>query len=240
MKLSRAIALVASASLTGAVFVAVAPATAEGVEPPTRVLSGTGWKANTDRHIESINPGQTYTLTFSSQTVKTRQAAYLAKAIPEIRAAGVDLVVGGIETVDATKCPAKGHIQIEEKYRPLNGAPGMSRALPCYDTTNNSAWGGIVQMDSEYYNGTWSMSTALKWNATPHEVVHVLGLDHPNYDKDGDGSVENFECVATSYGNTPLMCSPNGGYQTEANRGTLVGYDEAGIGQLVTNFGLEG
>ncbi|WP_063734512.1 hypothetical protein [Streptomyces sp. RTd22] len=37
-------------------------------------------------------------------------------------------------------------------HRPLNGQKGMSQAKPCYNTTDNSAWGGSVLMDDEYWN----------------------------------------------------------------------------------------
>ena len=213
------------------------PTTADAVTG-TQIYAGTGWKANTNRSIHSIDPNRQYTITFSSTTTKNLTSKYLTRAIPQLQAAGVKINIGGVETVAEGTCPPRGHIWIQRKYRPLNGKPGYSRALPCHDTTNNSAWGGVVQMDSEYYDGRWKMSTAGMWNAHVHEVLHVMGLNHPNYDKDRDGRVEDYECVATSYGNRPIMCSPSGGYKTSTSMGKLVGFDVNGIKQLLANYTL--
>ena len=223
-----------SSAVIAAVLVAVAsPASAA---TGTQIYSGTGWKANLNRSITSIKPTQAYTVTFSSTKTKDLTSKYLARAIPQLRSAGVNISIGGVETVAEGTCPPRGHIWIQRKYRPLNGQPGYSRAMPCHDLSDNSAWGGTIQMDSEYYDGSWYMSTSNMWNTHVHEVLHVMGLDHPNYDKDKDGKVENYECVATSYGNRPIMCSPNGGYKTSTNMGRLVGYDVNGIKQLLANY----
>lgn len=205
----------------------------------TLTLSGTGWKAGVVHNITSIRPSQQYTVTFSSATTKNLTAKYLTKALPQINAAGVKLVIGGVETVEAGKCPPRGHIWIQRKYRPL-GKAGFSRALPCYDSSDNSAFGGVVQMDSEYYDGTLKYPTYKMYNFHVHEVLHALGLEHPNYDKDRDGKVENYECVTTSYGNRPVMCSPNGGYSTSTNMGKLVGYDINGLKAMLNNARIQG
>ncbi|MBQ1164563.1 hypothetical protein KBZ21_42030, partial [Streptomyces sp. A73] len=76
-------------------------------------------------------------------------------------------------------------------------------------------------------------------NTIVHEVLHALGLDHPNTDLDGDGTVEPYECVQTSSGNKPIMCSPNGGYQT-SNMGKLVGFDVNGVKALLANARAQG
>lgn len=227
---------------SAALFAATVAATALAVSPAhaaTITTSGVGHKILTSENITSVKPSQQYTVTFASATVKNQTAKYLARALPQIKAAGVKLTVGGTETVAAGKCPSRGHIHFTEVYRPL-GSAGMSRALPCYDTTDKTAWGGIVQMDSEYYDGSWPLPTYMMWNSHVHEMLHILGLDHPNYDKDKDGRVEDYECVATSYGNRPLMCSPNGGYKTAANMGKLVGYDINGVKALIANAQAQG
>ncbi|GAA2309857.1 hypothetical protein OHT20_06560 [Streptomyces caniferus] len=45
--------------------------------------------------------------------------------------------------------------------------------------------------------------------------------------------------MATSYGNTPIMCSPNGGYKT-SNAGRLTGYDVNGLKALLANAKAQG
>lgn len=52
--------------------------------------------------------------------------------------------------------------------------------------------------------------------------------------------VEKFECVATSYGNKPIMCDPNGGYRTTADADKLTGFDLNGRKALLANARAQG
>ncbi|MEU5402861.1 hypothetical protein ABZ348_26595 [Streptomyces sp. NPDC005963] len=209
-------------------------ATANPAVAVGRPLEGTGWKLLPQHRVTSIEPGTVFTVTFTSTALKTKYTPYLTRSITQLKAEGVNISIGGVTNVDPAVCPpTKGTIQFAEVYRPLNGQPGMSRALPCW-TGDDAAWGGHVQINSEYWTG-WNLPTYMLNNVFPHEMLHVIGLDHPNKDLNGDGTVAPGECVATSDGNKPVMCSPNGGYTTTTNQGKLVGFDAAGVRQLLAN-----
>lgn len=227
--------LATALATTALITLATAPAHAA----PTPAYSGTGWKIATFINVKSLSPTRTFTITFASQTIKNRWAPKITPAIAQLNTTGVHIKLGGIETYPNTAtCPTRDHIFLMEAYRPL-GKAGYSRGLPCH-ASDGSAWGGWVQMDSEYAAGTWKITDHLWKNLPAHELLHAIGLDHANTDVDKEGVVENFECVKTSYGNTPLMCSPNGGYKTAASAGKLTGFDLAGIKALLTNAKLTG
>ncbi|WP_181765519.1 hypothetical protein [Streptomyces albidus (ex Kaewkla and Franco 2022)] len=229
----RTLALAAATAVLS--VLAVSSAGAAGV-----TTSGTGWKIATKDHITALSPSQVQTVTFESDAIRKWYTPYLTRAVTQLRAAGVKISIGGVESVAAGKCPPRGHIWFREGYRPLAGRPGFSQAATCYDTRTTAQYSAIVTMNSEYRDGSWYLSQDNKHNIPSHELLHGLGLDHPNYDKDKDGTVENYECVATSYGNRPLACSPNGGYKTAANMGKLVGYDLNGIKALLANARAQG
>ncbi|GHJ21596.1 hypothetical protein [Streptomyces albus] len=208
-------------------------ATAAGVR-----TAGTGWKTATVLGVTSASPTRTYTITFATEQLRQRYTPYYTQALPQIRDAGIHIELGGVEPVDPNRCGPDWHIQITEMYRPL-GTPGWSQGMPCPFPPQGMSRGGIVAYDSEYWDGTWDIKEHHLKNTIVHEVLHTLGLDHPNVDLDGDGKVAPYECVATSYGNKPIMCSPNGGYST-ANAGKLVGYDVNGLKALVANANNQG
>lgn len=221
--------LTAAAAIAAALALTVTQARAAEI-----TTSGTGWKINTGEKVKALAPSRTNTIVFSSTAIKNWYAPYLSRSLTQLRAEGVKVAVGGVMAMSTAACPPRGTIYFTEAYRPLAGRPGYSRAGSCVDS-QGVHYSGIVWMDSEYRSGTWKLGAALSHNLPPHELLHAFGLDHPNYDKDRDGTVEAYECVATSYGNKPLMCSPNGGYQTTANRGKLVGYDINGVRALLRN-----
>lgn len=199
---------------------------------------GTGWKLTDWLGVYAASPSETYTITFETEAMRQRYTPYYTEALKQINAAGLHITVGGVEPVDINKCGPKNHIQVTERYRPV-GTPGWSKGVPCPYQPKGLGIGGLVIYDSEYWDGTWYIPQARLRNTIVHEPLHALGLDHPNTDLDKDGVVEPYECVATSYGNKPIMCSPSGGYQT-SNAGKLVGYDVNGVKALIANARAQG
>lgn len=226
--------LTVGAMAAAASVLAITPASAASV-----VTKGTGWKHLSQVGVYAASPSKTYWITFETAAMKARYAPYYTKALPQINAAGLHIKVGGVEPVDINKCGPAYHVQVTERYRPL-GTPGWSKGVPCPYQPKGLGIGGIVQYDSEYWDGTWPIPEYKLRNTIVHEVLHALGLDHPNYDIDKDGVVEPYECVATSYGNKPIMCSPSGGYKTTTNMGRLTGYDINGIKALIANARAQG
>ncbi|MFM9703610.1 hypothetical protein [Streptomyces galilaeus] len=223
-------------------------ATAPPAESATAlVYSGTGWKILTSQGIYSLHP-DAYEVVFADSTARSKLKPYFAKPAAQVTSVtGVQIrVTDAIDTTPAGSCPARHRIVVHYEYRPL-GVSGMSQALPCYALADGSAWGGHVRMDTEYWTtASWFSSDpakneAYRSNAVSHEFGHVLGLDHPNYDKDRDGKVESNECATTSTGTRPLLCSPNGGYYNSIDAGKFVlSFDVPGLKQLAANWYLRG
>lgn len=197
------------------------------------VMVGTGWRITTQFRTYCLSPSQQYTITFPTQALKDRYVPYLTTAVSQLVTAGVHLEIGGIETPDYNTVPPRGHIQYGEAYRPV-GTAGYSQGLPCWNTGDNSVWGGYVLIDTEYWDGTWTITTVKLKNTLVHELCHTLGLDHCNSDMNNDGVVASYEAVKDTAGVTPLMTSPNGGYQ-DSRAGQLTPYDLDGIKQLLAN-----
>ncbi|MFI0156191.1 hypothetical protein [Streptomyces lydicus] len=219
------------------------PATATtatgGLTASGPVFVGTGWRITSQFRTYCLNPNQQYTITFPTQAIKDRYVPYLTTAVSQLVTAGVNLVIGGIETPDYNTVPPQGHIQYGEAYRPV-GTPGYSQGLPCYNTANNSVWGGYVLIDSEYWDGTWTITTTKLKNTLIHELGHTLGLDHCNSDMNSDGTIASYEAVKDpANGCTPVMASPNGGFQ-DSRAGTYTPYDLNGFKQLLANATILG
>ncbi|MFE7780362.1 hypothetical protein [Streptomyces nigrescens] len=202
------------------------------------VFVGTGWRATTQFRTYCLSPSQQYTITFPTQALKDRYVPYLTAAVAQLNTAGVHLEIGGIETPDYSTVPPRGHIQYGEAYRPV-GTAGYSQGLPCHNTADNSVWGGYVLIDTEYWDGTWTITTVKLKNTLVHELCHALGLDHCNSDMNNDGVVASYETVKDTAGVTPIMTSPNGGYQ-DSRAGQLTPYDLNGIKQLLANAPILG
>lgn len=205
---------------------------------------GTGWKALTSHGITSIHP-QPYVIVFADSTARSRLTPYLTGPASQITATtGVQVTVSTtLDTTPVGTCPAWRRIVVHYSYRPT-GTAGMSTADPCVSTADNSAWGGHLRINSEYWAAGWystdpTQQEIMRKNVITHELGHIFGLAHPNYDRDGDGAVENYECVKNSAGWTPTLCSPNGGYRTTSSAGRFVTeFDVAGLKQLALNWHL--
>lgn len=225
-----------------AVGAALVVTCAFGVTParstPGPTLAGPGFQVAARLGITSVSPSRPYTVTFASVRLKKRYVPYLTGAVAQLRATGVRIRIGGAESVDTGRCPPWGHIQYTQSYRPL-GRGGYSRGMPCPGPSKGVAAGGIVTMDSEYFDGTWHIAPYQLRNTFVHELLHTLGLDHPNRDLDGDGAARAYECVAGPGGVSPVMCSPNGGHKG-ADAGGLTAFDTAGVEALLTNSGRQG
>lgn len=233
-------------AVAAVLLLALTPGRAHAATP---VYSGTGWKIATKDGIHSLSP-KPYVFTFTSTSSRTRLTPY-AKAV----AAQLTAVTGTSFTVSTTietppavgSCPKEHHLILGVKYRPV-GTKGTSHAWPCFTNRPGqpdyrSVWGGWAWLDSEYWYSSWfstnsTVNTAKVRNAVTHEIGHLAGLDHPNYDRDHDGKVENYECYKDSSGNTPVMCSPNGGYLGSTSGGKFTTADVNGLKQLVKNYGL--
>jgi len=208
----------------------------------TLTTAGTGWKLTTQLGVTSASPSQTYTVTYQSDTVRRWYAPQIQRAVDQINSTtGLHLAIGGVEAMDPNKCGPDWHIQVLELKDPMGpDHPGWSQGMPCPNPAMGMSRGGIVAMNSSYRDGSWNITPEALQDTAVHEVLHGLGLDHPNTDIDKDGVVEPYECVATSYGNKPIMCSPNGGYSTWNNVGRLTGYDINGINALIANAQAQG
>lgn len=238
----RSRTLAALAIAAGLLLSTVPPADSATTGP---VYSGRGWKILTSQGIYSLNPDP-YEIVWADATARSKLKPYMAKPSAQVSSiTGVQVTV--TDTIDLTPpdaCPPRHRIVVHYTYRPL-GTAGMSQALPCYQISDGSAWGGHVLMDSEYWTTANWFSTdpvkndAYRANAVSHELGHVLGLDHPNTDVDADGTVEAYECVTTASGTRPLMCSPNGGYYNSVDAGRFTPpFDEPGLKQLAANWYL--
>lgn len=197
-------------------------------------LEGTGFQVAARLGVISVSPSRPYTVTFASAELRERYVPHLTAAVAQMRAAGVKVTIGGLEHVDPAVCPPWGHVQYTQTYRPM-GRGGYSRGMPCPAPEKGVAAGGVVTMDSEYFDGTWVIAPHQLRNTFVHEMLHTFGLGHPNRDLDGDGGVEYYECATGSHGTRPVMCSPNGGHGTARSAGRLTAFDIAGLKALLAN-----
>lgn len=201
-------------------------------------VNGSGFRLATRLGVTSVSPSRQYEVTFASVELKRRYKPHLTAAAAQLRAAGMKMSVGGVERADPPGCPPVGNIHYTEEYRPA-GRGGYSLGMPCRHPERGVAAGGVVTMDSEYGDGTWHMAPHRLRNTAVHEMLHALGLDHPNLDLDGDGAASPYECPTGAHGTRPVMCSPNGGY-ANARAGRLTGFDLAAVDALLANARLQG
>jgi hypothetical protein len=192
------------------------------------VYVGNGWKVNTDDGIESIDPSRTYLVTWDSSQARDSLSQLFESSVSQLRSYGIDAhLTSTVETVPETvSCPPKNHIVVGLKHRPTD-VPGMSQGLACYAMSDRSVFSSKIWINSEYkqLGGSWYMSDKVWKNTTAHELGHAFGLDHPNT-----------PVPTNSYGDTPVMTQPNGGYDG-GGKGKFTGWDKAGLLQLVANHG---
>ncbi|TXS39698.1 hypothetical protein EAO77_36130 [Streptomyces sp. t39] len=234
----RGLIATAAALTAGSAMVAV-------TTPPGPVYSGPGWKASTVRPLLSIHPDPYY-IVFADATARSILKPYFTGPAAQITAiTGVPVVVTDIlDTTPVGTCPGRHRIIVTYEHQPM-GVTAYSQARPCYSIADNSAWGGHVRMDSEYWEVPAWFSTnsttneTYRKNLSAHELAHIFGLDHPNEDHDGDGTVERFECVKNAAGWTPTQCSPNGGDRSATGAGKYVAdFDAKGLKQMADNYWL--
>lgn len=198
----------------------------------TVITQGTGWK--TLPHISKIDKNATYYVTFDDTVSRTKLKSYAQIYASELhKYTGVKVVVTNtIEKIVSTDAPVYHHWVLDYKYRP-NGAYGTSITAPWY--ANGYSWGGYSWIDSEYW--TWNLAKYRIANIVSHEGGHMIGMDHPNY-KDNSGKIISYGCAKWgSPARYPIMCSPNGGYQSNTNGGKFTHYDQIGLKQMVKNAG---
>lgn len=198
----------------------------------TIIRSGTGWSATGS--IYRIDKNATYYITFDDSIAMYRLTPYVKIFAADLtKYTGVKVVVTRtIEKIDQNVAPKYHHWVLDYKYRP-NGAQGVSVTVPWH--ANGYSWGGYSYIDSEYW--TWKLAKYRIANIVSHEGGHMMGLEHPN-SKDSNGNIVNYGCPKWgSPARYPLMCFPNGGYQSDANGGKFTHYDQIGLKQMVLNAG---
>lgn len=190
------------------------------------IYKGTGWAAQTKYGVYSIDPSQTYVITYASTTARTKLSPMLEKTVTQLRSLGFNVFnTTTVEPLSETACQPRNHITITLKYRPM-GTAGTSQGRPCSSTSDHSLYSGKVWIDSEYkqLGGSWSLSDKLWKNVFPHEFGHAFGLDHAPTPAQKNAA-----------GDTPTMTSPNGGPNTSSKYGTFTSWDLAGLKQLKEN-----
>jgi hypothetical protein len=226
---------VAEACAVSAVLIGSLVAALPVSSASAQIFSGGGWKIeNNDYQIRSLDIHTPYVFTFTSAANRSLFTPYLTAVASQLaQATGLRFTVSTIIEPAPTSCgnAPKHHIVFDRQYRPT-GQAGISQANPCTTLDgSNSAWGGWVTMDSEYWTG-WNLTTAMLKNSFAHESGHMVGLDHPN-----SPAGTAYACPKTSDGYLPVMCSPNGGY-TDSRAGQYVRQaDVPGLKQLVRNGG---
>ncbi|MGW7283991.1 hypothetical protein ACWGH4_00570 [Streptomyces sp. NPDC054847] len=139
---------------------------------------GTGWKALTSHGITSIH-SQPYVIVFADSAARSRLTPYLTGPAAQITATtGVQVTVSTtLDTTPVGTCPAWRRIVVHYSYRPT-GTAGMSTADPCVSTADQSAWGGHLRINSEYWAAGWYSSDPaqqeiMRKNVITHELIPI-------------------------------------------------------------------
>ncbi|MEW2437826.1 hypothetical protein AB0952_27360 [Streptomyces caniferus] len=110
----------------------------------------------------------------------------------------------------------------------------LQRTIAPRTAATDTATGGLVANGPVFADAGWRITTVKLKNTLVHELLHTLGLGHCNSDMNNDGQVASYDTVKDTTGVTPIMTSPNGGYQ-DSRAGTPTPYDLNGIKQLLAN-----
>lgn len=203
-----------------------------GVSEALPAYNGYGWKIKSNSNGSwNLKHNFTYTIKFVNTDSKNKSMPYMQttvdylNAMPEMRTAKTKFKltssIEGLTNFNKKNwCGGPyGTIYFITKYRPT-GIKNQSVTHSCYNTANNSAWGGYSIMNSEYWtccNKTAYWKQSMK-NIHAHELGHILGLDHPQYWKSGETK--------------PIMNPTAGGYMN-ANAGKYTAPDTRGILTLI-------
>ncbi|MFK0288309.1 hypothetical protein ACIQVL_48735 [Streptomyces sp. NPDC090499] len=243
-RIRRTLAAVIAGLLTVAALLLASSTDAHGATT-TPVYSGTGWKAETGAGIYSLSPDP-YVVVFANATARTKLRSYFTGPAAQVTTTvGVPITVSTtLDTTPITTCPTRHRIIVHYTYRPM-GTKGMSQTRPCHSTADGSAWSAHISLDTEYWTTSAWFSTnptvndGYRKDTATHELGHALGLDHPNTDLNKNGIVASGECVKSTAGREPVMCSTNRGPAATADAGRFTTeYDLPGLRQLHTNYYL--
>lgn len=194
--------------------------------------SGQGWKVKYNSNgMWSLKHNFTYTIKFMNKDSMNKSRPYLVNsvsylnAMPEMKAAKIKFVLSTIITgpESVTDCPNRGDIVFTTKTTPLAGKPNYSATYACYHD-DNSAWGGHVVMDADYWKikPSHARTTSIN-NIHAHELGHIIGLDHPDRSNFNKSEVK------------PVMDDPAWGYQYWKSSGKYPAPDTRGIRRLIWN-----
>lgn len=239
-------------ALSTALLSTLALGTANAESTPQRVYEGEGWQALyvelPSYKIKSIDTSIPFKFIWENEYSRDLLRPYVEDTAAQLEyITGADFIVSQeIDPRTSYTCGSqpKHTITMFAYYRPVGAnRPGVSKAYPCYNTANDSAWGGMITMDNEYWEEeNWFsadpvVNEAYIRNAVTHEIAHVLGLDHPN-EEDANGVNIPLSCLNGGTGLQPVMCSPNGGYRNAVDGGEFTEWDIAGLQQLVANHDI--
>lgn len=201
-----------------------------GMSTVANAASGKGWK--TLPGITKIDKHATYYITFDDKTARSKLTPYVKIFAADLhKSTGVTIkVTTTIEKIDKSNAPKYHHWVLDYRHKPT-GVTGQSVTYTWH--ADGFSWGGYSFIDSEMWD--WKLAKYRIANIVTHEGGHMIGLAHPNK-VDSKGKPIRYACP--KYGNParyPVMCSPNGGYQSNANGGKFTYYDRIGLRQMVAN-----
>ncbi|MEU8837267.1 hypothetical protein, partial [Streptomyces sp900116325] len=237
---------IAIAVITGTVFTLLPRDHAHAAE--SQIYSGKGWSIQTSMpndsdFIHSLSAdGTGYTIAYADHHLQAgvEQAAAQLHSVT-----GITFATKFMATLPAQNCSTwpRHLLALGSKWQP-DGVVAVSHSYPCASLGNHTAWGGWSWIDSEYWkvpnfaNSDPELNMANTKNVITHEIGHLVGLDHPNKDLNGDGTVGKAECEKTVHGYLPLMCAWGGGYPDAHGGGQFTSLDVPGLKQLVANYSL--